>query len=117
MVGRRRKHHIRSVKYPVKKIHVRVDCDNCYKWETVSMYENEVEEREFNTRFFECEHCGMVFCSVCLPAEGKLECPFCSRTRVIKLRPFDIYWCNVCLREWYPDKMCASCRYEKPSRS
>ncbi|MFC2162413.1 hypothetical protein ACFLRF_01915 [Candidatus Altiarchaeota archaeon] len=104
-------HGIRSLDHPVKKIHVRVDCDNCYKWETVSMYEDEVEDRLFHNHFFECGQCGNIFCSVCTPSASKLKCPLCAADKSIKLKPFDIYLCNVCLQEWHPDKLCGKCRY------
>ncbi|MFH1404112.1 MAG: hypothetical protein ABIH11_07580 [Candidatus Altiarchaeota archaeon] len=114
MVGRKKKPHgLRPVDHDVDKIHVRADCDNCYKWETVSMYQDEIEHREFNTHFFECEQCGHVICSVCYPDKKDLTCPVCTGGRVVKVRPFDIYLCSVCLQEWHNDRLCSVCRYDR----
>ncbi len=113
MAGKKKPHHIRPLKHPVGKIHVRADCDNCSKWETVTMYEDEVENRDFKTSFYECEKCRNMFCSVCYPDQKEIKCPFCAKTKSVKIRPFDIYMCNVCLDEWFHDRLCAKCKYEK----
>ena len=109
-----RKHHIRPLNKH-KRIHVRAECDHCHKWECVSTYEDDVENRKFNIGFFECENCRRMFCMRCQPDQGNFKCPACGHASAKKVRPVDIYVCGICMREWFNDKLCSKCDYEVES--
>lgn len=105
-------HTIRPVMGSDKKIHVRVDCENCGRYECLTIYEDHVEDVEFKLSFFECPNCKKSFCHICIKEDDALECPFCKRLKPKKIKPFDIYVCGVCFREWWKEGgLCNKCFY------
>jgi hypothetical protein len=108
-------HGIRPAKDKKKKIHVRAECEKCGRFECISVYEDQVEHADFKVSFYECQECQKSFCDICVAdqqAEGKVECPFCHKLKPDKVKPFDIYVCGVCFREWWREGgFCHECKY------
>ena len=106
-----KRHSIRS-SGKHRKLYVRVDCESCYRWECVACYEDDIRLRNFNINLFECKGCNSIICGTCLEGESgkRIECPFCGHKGLLKLKPSDIYLCNICALD-DKKKLCKICRY------
>ncbi|MBD3260862.1 MAG: hypothetical protein GF334_04165 [Candidatus Altiarchaeales archaeon] len=109
MVGK--KHSIKPVGVG-EKLHVRVDCESCFRGESVFDYEKNIGSRKFNTSFQECPVCGKLLCEVCVPEEK--TCIACGG-KTAKIHPEDIYVCSVCIENWWDEGgLCGKhCKYQK----
>jgi len=104
-------HKIRPLKAE-KKLFIGAGCDLCNKKETLACYESEIEKRDFLKRYYECDSCRQTICSDC--AAGMPVCPVCFGNSFTEIRPFDLFYCGVCLREWLDDGgLCKECRYPR----
>ncbi|MFH0861723.1 MAG: hypothetical protein V1875_01720 [Candidatus Altiarchaeota archaeon] len=112
-------HRIRPLKHKEKKVHLKAECEKCGRFDVVSVYEDQVELPEFKLGFYECPQCRRTFCSLCASEPAAAECPFCKRLKPKKIKPFDIYLCGVCFREWWREGgLCRVCKFvgEKPAK-
>jgi len=105
-------HHIRPVRGEHKKIHVKAECENCGRFDVVSVYEDQIESQDFKVSFYECQGCRKTFCNICVSDAEHVECPFCKRLKPKKMKPFDIYVCGICFQEWWREGgFCRECKY------
>ncbi len=95
-----------------ERVHVRVDCDKCGRYDCISVYEDQVEHTDFKVSFFECTQCKKTFCHICVEDDERVECPFCKKLKPKKIKPFDIYVCGVCFKHWWREGgFCKKCNY------
>ncbi|MFC2154796.1 hypothetical protein ACFLRC_04885 [Candidatus Altiarchaeota archaeon] len=128
MAGRKKKKSKKDEKPKIRipigeKLHIRVECDNCMRWEFLSIFKRDLNQRTFLTPFLECKNCRHIVCGYCLEEETipeELLCPFCGHTGMRKPTPREIFICNQCLRETKRIHLCKKeCRYpeHKETRS
>ncbi|MBU0761683.1 MAG: hypothetical protein KKD39_01545 [Candidatus Altiarchaeota archaeon] len=105
---------VRSRKH--RKVHLRMDCDKCGRFECVTVYEDQVEAIKFKLNFFQCKQCRRSFCHICIADDDDISCPFCGKRKPKTVKPFDVYVCGVCFREWWNEGgLCIECDHiEKP---
>jgi hypothetical protein len=105
-------HHIRPLGGKDKKIHVKAECERCGRFDVMSVYEDQVEKIDFKGAFYECPQCKRSFCSLCMSDQERVECPFCKRLKAKRIKPFDIYVCGICFKEWWKEGgFCRECKY------
>ncbi|MFH1835480.1 MAG: hypothetical protein ABH851_04760 [Methanobacteriota archaeon] len=78
-----------SIDAKVKTLFIRADCDECFKWECVATYEDDLKSRDFTVDYFECGKCGKIVCEICARDDGgeQLSCPQCGRKKLYRLTP------------------------------
>lgn len=91
----------------------RIGCENCFTQDTVICYAEDIHDRDFHQKYFECEDCKSVLCAGCV--EKELRCEFCGNDSFFQLKPLHLYVCGSCIEEG--KKVCHVCRYPELDQS